>query len=62
MLIAGAGKMLMLMAELSRAIRKAGASMDRWTEIEVFVQIAESGSISRAAEAPASRCRPPADT
>ncbi len=25
--------------------------MDRWTEIEVFVQIAESGSISRAAEA-----------
>jgi DNA-binding transcriptional LysR family regulator len=24
--------------------------MDRWTEIEVFVQIAESGSISRAAE------------
>lgn len=25
--------------------------MDRWTEIEVFVQIADSGSISRAAEA-----------
>jgi len=25
--------------------------MDRWTEIEVFVQIAESGSISRAADA-----------
>ncbi len=25
--------------------------MDRWTEIEVFVQVAELGSLSRAAEA-----------
>ena len=25
--------------------------MDRWTEIELFVQVAETGSLSRAAEA-----------
>ena len=25
--------------------------MDRWTEIELFVQVAEIGSLSRAAEA-----------
>ena len=24
--------------------------MDRWTEIELFVQVAETGSLSRAAE------------
>lgn len=32
-------------------IDKGDPELDRWTEIEVFVQIAESGSISRAAEA-----------
>ena len=31
--------------------QEADRSVDRWTEVEVFVQIADSGSISRAAEA-----------
>jgi DNA-binding transcriptional LysR family regulator len=45
------GKMRMVPIELSRSGKGWCASVDRWTEIEVFVQIAESGSISRAAEA-----------
>lgn len=43
--------MLMVSPTPSRSSTKARLRLDRWTEIEVFVQIAESGSISRAAEA-----------
>src|SRR4051812_38247892 len=39
-------------AKLSSAFWKSGGNpVDRWSEIELFVQVAELGSLSRAAEA-----------
>src|SRR5512147_1805190 len=34
-----------------RARKQETLAMDRWTEMELFVQVAETGSLSRAAEA-----------